>query len=270
MDCVSFLQWALPRLGFRWPGFRKVRGQVCKRVRRRIAELGLDGYDAYAVQLTVDSVEWSRLDRFCRITVSRFFRDRGVFEDLAAIVLPALARTAGEEGRALRVWSVGCASGEEPYSLAVLWRLRLAADWPGVGLRLVATDSDPALLARARDARYRSGTIREFPGDWRALAFEADGGLLRLRPTFREGIDWRCQDIRREVPEGPFDLVLCRNLAFTYFLEPGQRAALARIAAVLRPGGALVLGAHETLPPHALGFEPWPGVRHCWRRVGER
>ncbi len=91
-ECIAFLQWALPKMGFRWPGFRKVRGQVCKRVGRRLKELGLADLEAYREYLEVHPDEWAILDGFCRITISRFFRDRDVYETLGSDVLPELAR----------------------------------------------------------------------------------------------------------------------------------------------------------------------------------
>jgi chemotaxis protein methyltransferase CheR len=254
-------------MGFRWPGFRKVRGQVCKRIRRRMRALGLDDFAAYQAYLEADADEWRHLDGLCRITISRFFRDRGVFEDLAATVLPALAKTASADDRPLAVWSAGCASGEEPYSIKLLWRLRMAATWPRLAIAITATDSDQAMLARAETGCYEAGSLKELPQGWRDRAFEQSGGHWCLRPEFKHGIRWLAQDIRIEAPDGPFDLVLCRNLAFTYFDSDTQHAVLARIAHVTRNGGALVLGAHESVPAVTEGFVPWPGARHIWRRT---
>ena len=116
-DWAALLQWALPRLDLAWPGFRKVRGQVCKRVRRRMKRLGLADFDAYRARLEADPKEWRVLDGFCRITISRFFRDRGAFEVLRRVVLPEIARRSAAEQRPARIWSAGCASGEEPYTV---------------------------------------------------------------------------------------------------------------------------------------------------------
>ena len=91
-ECVQFLQWALPRLSLRWAGFRKVRRQVCKRIQRRIRTIGLADTNAYRKLLETDKEEWQVLDELCRITISRFFRDREVFDCLGAHVLPQLAR----------------------------------------------------------------------------------------------------------------------------------------------------------------------------------
>src|ERR671930_2654015 len=140
-DCVEFLQWALPRLELRWAGFRKVRRRVCRRISRRLAELDLPDGASYRAYVQSNPEEWARLDALCRITISRFWRDAAVFETLRDHVLPALGPT-------VAAWSAGCASGEEPYSLV------LAATDAGVAVRVLATDVDDTLLARARTACY--------------------------------------------------------------------------------------------------------------------
>ena len=121
--CIEFLQWALPKLSMRWPGFRKVRRQVCRRIARRINELGLGGVSAYRRNLLDEqSDEWQVLDGLCRITISRFYRDREVYRFLADTVLPELAAQASSDGETtVRCWSAGCCAGEEPYTLALIW-----------------------------------------------------------------------------------------------------------------------------------------------------
>lgn len=110
MDCIAFLQWALPQLSLSWSGFHRVRSQVCKRIHRRIDSLGLADFDAYRDHLKGHSQEWALLDRFCRITISRFYRDRNVFGVLGERILPQLAQAAAREKRDLACWSAGCAS----------------------------------------------------------------------------------------------------------------------------------------------------------------
>lgn len=264
-DCVSFLQWALPRLGMRWPGFRRVRRQVCRRIARRLTDLEVEDLAAYRDRLETDAAEWQTLDLLCRVTISRFFRDRAVFEALGRVVLPRLAERAGAAGRTrLTAWSAGCASGEEPYSVAILWTLGVAPTAPGLTLEIVATDTDPHLLERARRGHYTAGSIREVPGDWRERAFEEREGAFRLRPAFRSAVRLGQEDLRRDAPPGPFDLVLCRNLALTYYAGDLQRRVLARIASVLRPGGALVIGGHERLPGDLPDLDSWPGAACCY------
>ena len=248
-ECTAFLQWALPRLRLRWPGFRKVRGQVRKRLSRRIRELELGGLQGYRVYLEAHPSEWRVLDSLCRITISRFYRDRAVFDALRHRLLPLLAESVrGRGDPAVRSWCAGCASGEEPYSLSLAWTLDASRHAPGVELEIVATDVDARLLQRARAACYPLGSLRDLPSEWIAAAFDPGGEELCLRGAFRAPVGFVRQDIRDQMPDGPFDLVLCRNLVFTYFAPSLQLLLTEQILRRLAPGGLLVLGGHETLP----------------------
>jgi chemotaxis protein methyltransferase CheR len=267
-ECVEFLRWALPRLGLRWEGVRRVRRQVCRRIARRVAEVGAGGAAEYRAVLASDPGEWQVLDGLCRVTISRFFRDRAVWSTLRREILPENARLAMQRGDcALRCWSAGCASGEEPYGLAIMFRLAIAPAFPGLELRVVATDAEEVVLERARRACYDVGTLREVPPDWRELAFEQRDAEPCLRAPFREGVEFRREDLRLAMPDGPFDVILCRNVAFTYFEDPAQRAVLAGIAARLVRGGFLVIGAHESLPEPVEGLEAFAGRLPIFRRV---
>lgn len=267
-DCVAFLQWCLPRLSLRWAGFRRVRSQVCKRITRRVRELGLDGLAAYREHLEREPGEWRRLDALCRVTISRFYRDRQVLANLEERVLPELARAALEGGRTtLRAASLGCASGEEPYTLAALWRLGPAAEFADLGLEVVATDADLRLLARGRRGLYHPSSARDLPPGIRQAMFEEVGSQIRIRGRIRAPVRWAALDVRHAPPGGRFDLVCCRNLVFTYYDLDLQRSILDRLAGMVGPGGALVIGGHETLPAGQSAFEPWPGARATWRRV---
>jgi chemotaxis protein methyltransferase CheR len=263
-ECVAFLQWALPRLGLHWPGFRKVRRQVCKRIARRIAELGLSDPADYRARLEADRAEWQALAGLCIVSISRFYRDREVFDCLGAAVLPALAKAARERGsQRLECWSAGCASGEEPYTLAIQWRM--SAQAPQLALRVLGTDVDAGLLERARTACYPASSLKALPPAWRKQAFETRGRQCCLRDEYKQAVELERQDLAAEAPRREFDLILCRNLAFTYFDTERAQLALGRIASRLRPGGALVVGIHEQLPQPAAGFEPWPGCRAIFR-----
>jgi chemotaxis protein methyltransferase CheR len=253
--CVEFLRWALPRLHLRWRGFRRVRRQVRRRLARRLGELGLPDLDAYRGFLAGHEAEWEVLDGLCRVTISRFQRDRAVWDALRAVVLPELARARGE-GQ-LSAWSAGCASGEEPCSLMATWQLGVGRDFPGLSLRVLATDIDPQLVDRARVGEYPASSVRDFPAEWLDAAFEGRDGCYRARPVLREGIELRVADLRGPVCGGPFDLILCRNLAFTYFDEVLQRQTAARLAGALAPGGGLVIGSHESLPAGPSDLSPW-------------
>lgn len=265
--CVEFLKWALPQLGLRWTGFRRVHRQVCRRLSRRLQELGLGDPSAYRAYLVEHPEEWPVLDRCCTIPISRFFRDRAVFDALALEVVPKLAHAAVQRQAArLHCWSAGCASGEEPYSLSVLWETTIGDRFPGLGLAITATDANPQLLDRARTARYRPSSVRDIPLQLRDRAFVRDNGDFVVRPEFRQTTELRLQDIRVAVPTGRFDLILCRNLVFTYFDDSLQQHTLERIIATLRSGGALVIGLKEELP-NRLGLEDWQSELGIYRKV---
>jgi len=269
-DGVRFLQWCLPRLRLRWPGFRKVRKQVYKRIDRRLKELRLADVFEYRAYLEAHHQEWSALDGLCRIPISRFYRDRALFEFLERDGLPELAREACTRAEdRIRCWSTGCASGEEPYTLAILWRVRLAPRFPAVSLEILATDVDPVGLERARSGCYCPSSLKDLPTDLLDRAFTRLETGFCVNAEYREGVEWREQDLRTTMPPGLFHLILCRNVAFTYFDDALQREVLERIVARLRPAGVLVIGGGEALPPGIAGIEPWSRKLGVYRRSGQ-
>jgi len=134
--------------------------------------------------------------------------------------------------------------------------------FPGHPLEVVATDVDPRVLQRARAGRYSTSSLKDLAPHRVAAAFtrvegegdaEGEETIHQLRDEYRRGVSFRRQDLLQEMPEGPFQLIFCRNLAFTYFDATLQRRILEGLLERLVPGGALVLGSHETLRPLA----PW-------------
>jgi chemotaxis protein methyltransferase CheR len=264
-DCVAFLQRALPKLRLRWHGFRKVHRQVCKRVRRRLNELGLQTLEQYRGRLASDATEWVALEDLCHITISRFYRDRHVFDMLGTQILPELADTARRENRAIRCWSAGCASGEEVYTLKILWDLDVQPAVSQATLEVIGTDADKVVLERATEGCYSRGSLKDVPAHWLAAFIRTDH-LLCVRDVHREGVVFSLQDIRSTLPAGPFDLILCRNLVLTYFEPQLQDAMLDRIDVLLRAGGYLVVGAHEQLPRPRDTLVQIIGCREIFRK----
>ena len=266
-SCVRFLQQSLPQMRKRWPGFRRVRGQVCKRIQRRLDQIGLADIDAYRDYLHQHPEEWAALDHCCRVTVSRFYRDRSVLEQLGKQVLPALAGSvlAAGENR-LRAWSAGCAMGEEAYSLVLMWDNAVQAD-PKVDIHVTGSDIDEALLQRARKACYGRGSLKAVPDTLLRSAFRQRNGRYCLVERLRNKAVFIRQDIRDASMQATFHLVFCRNLAFTYFDKALQRQLLSCLADRLVEGGALVIGSHESLPEGQAGFESWNGCESIFRKA---
>jgi chemotaxis protein methyltransferase CheR len=251
----------------RWPGFRKVRRHVYKRLNRRLQELDLSGLDAYQAYLERHPAEWATLDTLCRIGLSRFYRDRSVFQHLETEVLPELAQLVlDQKENNLLCWSAGCAGGEEPYTLAIIWTQRLALRYPTVGFRVIATDIDPQAIERAQRGCYHWGALKELPAEWRTQAFLDSGKELCLKDEYRAAVNFMVQDIRETKPQGAFHLILCRNLVFTYFDETSQQELLRTLTNKLVFGGALIIGKLETLPQGNWRIEPWSAHLGTYRK----
>jgi chemotaxis protein methyltransferase CheR len=202
---VQFLQWCLPRLHLRWAGFRKVRRQVYKRINRRLRELALPSIEAYRVYLEVHPDESATLESLCWIHISRFYRDRSVFQHVEHEILPQLAQGAIARGESeIRCWSAGCAGGEEPYTLAIIWRHVLRTRFPALRLRIVATDIDPEAIHRAERGCYGTSSARDLPSELRAQAFVIVADELCLKDEYRACVTFAVQDIRAHAPEGSF------------------------------------------------------------------
>ena len=229
--------------------------------------LGIDELAAYKAYLDSHSDEWHVLDGFCTISISRFCRDHVVFDALGDTVLPALAaRAVARTGATVHCWSAGCASGEEPYTLSLIWNQRIRLQFPHVVLSVVATDIDATLLDRARVACYSHSSLQELPRAWIDAAFVRHNDRYCLRDASKSCVECLQQDIRTVQPSGLFDLVLCRNMAFTYFDEPAQRGIVSRLAAQISPDGFLVVGRRETLPSDAP-FVPYAAALGIYRRT---
>ena len=253
--CIHFLRWALPQLSKRWPGYKKVHRQVCKRINKRISELRLSDYTDYCHRLETDSKEWLRLDEMTRITISRFFRDKIQWQMLQQKYIPELIQE--KKNGKLSVWSAGCASGEEPYSFAILWQ-QYFDDLPNAPqLEIIATDADDHMLQRAKDAEYTKGSLKDMPGWWQEQSFTKRGEIFQVKKQFKQMVNFQQQDIRYTMPDGPFDIIFCKNLVAMYFEKPLANQLFMAMANRLYLGGLILLGNHESIDTDAIqGLQP--------------
>jgi chemotaxis methyl-accepting protein methylase len=222
-----------------------------KCIRRRIAvrmrACGVHTYDDYRALLSRSPGEYERLRDALTINVTRFYRNAETWNLLRRTVLPALFDQPRVE---VRVWSAGCASGEEPYTLAMLAADLLdQAGRSGELSRLTidATDIDRASLDRARAASYRIEGLAELPAELMRAYIEAAGDQRRVTERVRRRVQVRPHDLIREnPPRTDYDLILCRNVVI-YFDRPMQERLFEAFTNALVPGGYLVLGKVETL-----------------------
>ncbi len=267
-DCINFLRWALPKIQLQWQGFRKVRGQVCKRILRRFTILGLKNFTEYKKYIQIHSQEWNILDSFCYITISRFYRDKSLFDRLSSEILPAIAQNvAAEQKSVIRCWSAGCCCGEEPYTLLLIWKSIVEPSFKtDLQFTIIATDRNTNLLKRAEEAKYKHSSLSHLPNTVMTNAFEKIDDLYRLNDQYKGQIEFVQQDIRKETPGGLFHIVFCRNLILTYFDENLQNMILERITSKILPGGFLIIGAHESLPSNQKAFIPYQRMKTIYQK----
>ncbi len=264
MQFDAFLKRACPPRDLDWRKYR--RRSARHRVLARMAELGLMKFEDYLDRLDRDAGEAAELAELMAVTVSRFFREAPVWKDLEERVLPhLLAEVAGR--RRLRAWSVGCAGGEEPYSLALLWHDRLQPRYPRRRLTILASDIDESSLERARLAAFGGSSLREIPPALQEKWFAAHDDHRRLSPLLADRVRFLHHNFMNDPPPGTFDLVLARYLPFTYYRGERRLQAARRLWRALRPGGALMIGAKESLlAEERYLFDPWPGATAVYRR----
>lgn len=234
--------------GFRCDAYKQ--GCLRRRLAVRMRARGTHTYEQYSALLLRDPAEYDRLLAALTINVSQFYRNPETWRSLAAGVIPRLwAWGRGE----VRCWSAGCASGEEPFTLALvlLEQARRAAS-SGVTTRIDATDYDLASLAKASEAAYPENALRDLPADLARRYLTRDGPARPL-PEVQRLVHFARHDLTQEPPpHPPYDLILCRNVII-YFDRPTQERIGAMLAEALAPGGYLVLGKVETLWGAARG-----------------
>jgi two-component system CheB/CheR fusion protein len=201
------------------------------------------------------------------INVTDFFRDAPVFDIFRSQVVPAIIRSKrlGRQ-RIIRAWSAGCATGEEPYSLAMAFLDGLGPDAPRFMLTITATDIDPRALEIAAKAEYDVAKLQHIPRADQERYLELQGGTFRIRPEVSRLVRFRPLNLFVDQPIKVVDLVFCRNV-FIYFTREQQAHALGAFHAALARGGYLVLGRSEKLAGEfAERFEPVSGRDRIYRK----
>jgi len=238
---------------------------VKRRIATRVRALGFRSAGPYLDILRRSESELDTLLAALSIHVSQFFRNPTTFATLEEKILPELIRRAAESGRGeLRLWSVGCAGGEEPYSLALLLD-ELAPR--NLRISILATDVSPPVLEQARKGLFDPVRLTEVPETVRDRYFTAEGRNYRLAEHICKMVQFQRHDILTSMEFPAADLILCRNVLI-YFSREKQENILTRFAAALPEGGFLVLGRAETLMGAARQlFKAECSVERIYRRI---
>jgi two-component system CheB/CheR fusion protein len=249
--------------GFDFTGYK--RSSLMRRVNRRMSQVGIDDYVDYIDYLQVHPDEFTTLFNTILINVTAFFRDPDAWDLLRTGVLPALLASKPADAP-IRVWSAGCASGEEAYTLAMVLAELLGTDGLRDRVKIYATDVDEEQLGEARLAMYSDRDLQTVPAELIGKYFEPVGGRRTFRKDLRRSVIFGRNDLVQDAPISRIDLLTCRN-TLMYFNAETQARILSRFHFALAEGGVLFLGKAEMLLSHGSLFAPIDLKRRVFRRV---
>ncbi|HLY55266.1 MAG TPA: chemotaxis protein CheB, partial [Stellaceae bacterium] len=243
-------------------------GTLQRRIERRMAmaAVEIDDIDRYLDILQTDSNELDLLAKDLLINVTSFFRDPKVFEFLAETIVPDLVGTHSAD-LPLRIWIAGCSTGEESYSLAMLFREQITAAKRNIKLQVFASDVDPDAVATARDGLYPAAIEADVSPARLARFFSKEGHDYRVLPDLRASVVFTVQDVLADPPFSRLDFISCRNLLI-YLLPEAQARVVSLFHFALRERGLLLLGNSETIGNLDGRFELVSKAERLYRRVG--
>jgi two-component system, chemotaxis family, CheB/CheR fusion protein len=241
-------------------------GTLLRRIERRMALAAVPDIGRYLDVVRQDSGELEFLAKDLLINVTSFFRDPKAFEVLAEEVIPDLVRRHPSD-RSLRIWVAGCSTGEETYSLAMLFFEEMAAAKRNIKLQVFASDVDENAVAVAREGRYPESIAADVSPVRLARFFTQEEHGYRVAPELRAVVVFTAQDVLADPPFSRLDLISCRNLLI-YLRPAAQEKVLLLFHFALRDGGFLVLGSSETVGSLDDRFEPISKTQRIYRQIG--
>jgi chemotaxis protein methyltransferase CheR len=254
MDDQQFRQ-LLRLFDLSWDGYRKVRKGVKKRIARHMQRMGYRTMDGYLRALGQSPDDREVCERLLTVSISRFFRDPSLWQALKDEILPGIITVDTDK---VDAWSAGCACGEEVYSLKILWDVMGADCQECRALHVLATDSNPVYLDKARSGIYTRSSFKEMHPALKVRYFDASskGTTFAVTENLKTRITWQCQDLLSDPPDASFQLIFLRNNLLTYYLDVRKLAPLHRIIDCLTPAGFLIIGMGEKMPREVQGLFP--------------
>ncbi|MBW4488190.1 MAG: protein-glutamate O-methyltransferase CheR [Trichocoleus desertorum ATA4-8-CV12] len=238
---------------------------LMRRVQLRMEQVGIDAYSDYTTYLQANPDEFGFLFNTIEINVTDFFRDPLAWEYLVTEIIPWI-RDQKKADEPIRLWSAGCASGEEVYSLAMTLAEVLGIEQYQERVRIFASDVDVEALEQARQGCYAANRIAPVPLALQERYFERDGDCYRVRLELRKPLLFFRHNLLEDPPMSKIDLLVCRN-ALIYFNCVGQNKALVRFYFSLRSTGILFLGSSESLPQQHRLFRTLSMKHHMFSKA---
>jgi two-component system, chemotaxis family, CheB/CheR fusion protein len=248
--------------GFDFTGYK--RSSLARRIRKRMYEAGSADYVDYRDRLETSAEEFNHLFNTILINVTGFFRDAETWTFLQHEVMPELLAGV-DPAREIRVWSAGCATGEEAYSLAIAFSEALGIEQCAKRVKIYGTDVDDEALHDARVGVYSAKALEGLPTELREKYFEQNGTQFAFRPDLRRRVIFGRHDITRDAPISRLDLLVCRN-TLMYFNVETQAQVVDRFHFALREDGYLFLGKAEMLLSDGERFEVVSMRQRIFRR----
>jgi two-component system CheB/CheR fusion protein len=242
---------------------------IRRRLQRRMVATGTHNIESYLAYLEAHPDEYRQLVSTFLIKVTEFFRDPELYDSLRTTILPELIAQARRRDRELRIWSAGCATGEEAYSLAILVAEVLGHELGDWNIRIFSTDLDAEAINFARQGVYSAAAVEGLPDEILARYFTREDDVYQIRKHVRALTVFGQHDLGQRAPFPRIDLVVCRNVLI-YFTQELQRRALQLFAYSLRDRGLLVLGKAESINPLSEFFALQQPQLKIYRRHGER
>jgi len=251
----------LDDFGLSWPGYRKVRKAVIKRLVRHMHQEGVRDAGEYLERTRTQPTLRRETQRRLTVSVSRFFRDRFLWKYLQENLLPKLL---SQNPARVHVWSAGCALGQEAYSFVMLWQRLVDAMGPLPPLSVLATDMNREYLETAASGIYTRTMVKGVPEDCLNRFFQVENDRCVIGKDLRDVISWMHHDLTDAPPlPGPFHIVFMRNNLLTYYRKENHPGPVKRIVGRLIRGGCLIVGTREHLSHDAFGLSAvsdCPGV----------
>ncbi len=259
----ALLRYMRDSRGFDFTGYKRT--SLMRRVRHRMAHAGYDNFEEYLDVLQASSDEFAALFNTILINVTAFFRDPDAWGYIASDIIPRLLAERGPDAP-IRVWSAGCASGQEAYTLAILLAEALGPEAFRQRVKIYATDLDEDALTEARAAIYDAKAVESVPAELLTKYFERMNGHYAFRKDLRRAVIFGRNDLVRDAPISRVDLLVCRN-TLMYMNAETQRNVLVRLHFSLAPQGNLFLGHAEMLLSHSDRFAPLNLTHRIFRKA---
>src|SRR3954452_13467741 len=267
-DVSALLEYIRRTRRFDFTGYKRV--SLTRRIRKRMAEVDCATYADYQDHLEVHPDEFAEFFDTILINVTSFFRDRPAWEFLADEIIPRIV-SGKQPGDPIRLWSAGCATGQEAYSLAMALCDALGTDQFRNRVKIYGTDADDDALAAARQATYTTKELEDAPESYVERFFEkaSASNSYVFRNDLRRSVIFGRHDLVQDAPISRIDLLVCRN-TLMYFNSETQSRILANFAFALRDDGFLFLGKSEVLLSRSSAFVAVDLKRRVFRKAGNR